>query len=107
MRFVTFFFLTLGLALACIAALNWIVNPYALYPSQAFPPVSANDLERSLREIEAPTFAPELVVLGSSRSARMGIRELSCYSGLVSANQAYAGASPVGYYALTRYMLAN
>jgi hypothetical protein len=107
MRFVQGFVLTLGLLLASAAALNYVVNPYALYPLQLFVPASANALESSLREIEKPQFQPQLVVLGSSRSARLRPADLDCFSGMTSANTAYAGGTPQGYYALTAYLLEH
>ncbi|MBI4670755.1 MAG: DUF1574 family protein [Chloroflexi bacterium] len=107
MRFTVIFLGTLVLLLAAAATINYLVNPYAIYPTRSLAPVSSNDLERSLRELENPNHQPELVVFGSSRSSRLLPRDLECYSGLKSANQAYAGATPEGYFALASYMLEN
>ncbi len=107
MRFVAYFGFTLGLILASAAGLNFVVNPYALYPLRWLAPVSVNNLEDSLRQIEKPEFHPDLMVLGSSRSARLRAADLKCYSGLESANQAYAGGTPEGYFALASYVLDN
>lgn len=106
-RFVIIFGMMLIAALGAIAVLNLLVNPYALYPSQFFPPLTVNDLDRSLQELEKPEAQPELVVFGSSRSARLMRPDLECYSGMVSANQAYSGATPGGLYALASYLVDN
>lgn len=106
-QFVFTFLLTLGLALGAIAALNFFVNPYALYPPQWLPPLTVNDVARSLHEMEQPGYSPELVVFGSSRSSRLTVSDLKCYSGYESANQAYSGATPAGNYALASYLLEN
>lgn len=106
-RFLRVFGLTLVAALGAIAVLNLVVNPYALYPSRFFPPLTVNDLDRSLQELAKPEAQPELVVFGSSRSARLQPPDLECYSGMVSANQAYSGSTPGGVYALASYLVDN
>lgn len=107
MRFTITFLGTVFLLLAAAAAINYFVNPYAVYPTRSLAPVSGNDLERALRELEDPAAQPELVVFGSSRSFRLRPQDLECYSGLRSANQAYTGATPEGYFALASYLVEN
>lgn len=107
MRFVIVFCSAALLLLAAAAAVNYVVNPYAIYPPRWFTPVSGNDLERALRELESPTARPELVVFGSSRSSRLRPADLECYTGLTSVNAAYAGATPEGYFALASYLVEN
>lgn len=107
MRFVIVFFGTVVLLLAAAAAANYVVNPYAIYPSRWFTPASGNDLERALRELENADASPELIVLGSSRSSRLRANDLKCYTGLSGMNVAYAGATPEGYFALASYLIEN
>lgn len=107
MHFTITFLSTVILLLGAAAAINYFVNPYAVYPTRSLAPVSSNDLERALRELEDPAAQPELVVFGSSRSFRLRTRDLECYSGLQSANQAYTGATPEGYFALASYLVEN
>ncbi len=107
MRFILAFLTTVVLLLGAAAAINYFVNPYAVYPTRSLAPVSSNDLERALRELEDPAAQPELVVFGSSRSFRLRAIDLECYSGLQSANQAYTGATPEGYFALASYLVEN
>jgi hypothetical protein len=103
--YLTLFFLALGIPLALIAALNFIVNPYGLYPTQIFPAISVNDLDTALRDLERPENEPQVVVLGSSRSRQLLARDLECNTGLPSANAAYQGATPQGYSALAAFLL--
>lgn len=107
MRFAVVFFSTLIFLLAAAAAVNYFVNPYAIYPPRWFTPASGNDLERALRDLESPDAHPELIVFGSSRSSRLRPQDLECYTGLTSANAAYAGATPEGYFALASYLVEN
>lgn len=107
MRFIAVFFCAVLSLLLAVAALNFFVNPYAMYPPRWFMPASANDLERVLRELESLRAQPQLVVLGSSRSVRLRARDLECYTGLPSINAAYAGATPEGYFALASYLVEN
>lgn len=107
MRFIIVFLATAILLLGATAAVNYFVNPYAIYPPRWLAPVSSNDLERALRELEEPAAQPALLVLGSSRSSRLRPQDLECYTGLTSMNAAYAGATPEGYFALTAYLVEN
>lgn len=104
-RFAIAFFTTLGLVLLTTALINAVVNPYAIYPTQWFPPVAVNDLDRAVDMLQNPALEPQLVVFGSSRSSRLRPRDLECYSGLTSANASFSNATPDSYYALASYML--
>src|SRR5262249_25509091 len=90
-------------SLAAVAALNWLVNPWALYPPRLVMPRVADGRAAKCflpRQVQRP---PEQLVLGSSKMMRFEPRRLEERTGLRTFNAAVAGASVADYVPFYRF----
>jgi hypothetical protein len=85
------------------AGLNYLANPWSLYPPRLLSPRILDDRSRKcglLRRAQPP---PQQVLLGSSRTVGFEAIRLEERTGLPSFNLAVPGAVPVDYLALYRF----
>lgn len=82
-----------AVAASCAAALNVIADPYGSIGTHRFPTVTTSDRTVKADKIEALKKAPELIVLGSSRSMRYEPAYLKAKTGLRTFN---AGVNGIG-----------
>jgi hypothetical protein len=104
-RFALIFVGLLGGALACVATLNFFVNPLAIYPSQILPPVVQTTRTEKLELLDAYTEAPDGLILGSSRVMKIEPAYLQQKTGLSFFNAGVDYARPEDHLALAREYL--
>lgn len=94
------------MAMLGVGVVNYIVNPFGLYPTDNFEPVVVNsrNLKADLYEATSPT--PEIVVLGSSRSIPVDPAYIEAQTGQPAFNAAVTGGVPRDFLAFLRFMLA-
>lgn len=93
---------TLGV-LAVIAAVNYVVNPYAIFPSRAFPPVAWQSRRQKAEMLEARARRPEVLILGSSRTMKVAPTQVTRLSGLDAFNACVDSARAEDWTAMYRY----
>lgn len=85
-----------------VAALNFIVNPYAQYPTRLFPPRVQTSRAEKLHLLQQQPL-PEGLVLGSSRVMKLEPDYLQAASGCSFFNAGVDYAKPEDYLAWLRY----
>jgi hypothetical protein len=92
-----------GGALALVAGVNFVVNPFGTYPPDVFEPMVLHSRADKLRLLDAAP-PPEVVILGSSATFAMAPEQIRQRTGLRAFNASVHGASPRDYHALMRYL---
>ena len=87
-----------------IAAANYIVNPFGIYPTQIFEPATLISRRPKVTMFEAYTTTPQIVIFGSSRSFPMSPASIQKATGQVAFNAAVAYGQPRDYLAWALYM---
>ena len=111
-RFVRFFLQWILLALAAIAALNFLVNPQAIYPTRLLAPLTWN--ARAVKEQLLSRYGklpaehrPQVLVLGSSRVMKLDPASVQQLTGMMAFNAGVNAAMAEDNYALLRHAIEN
>jgi hypothetical protein len=102
--FLRSFFVTLGVLLAATAALVLLTDPLGTFGTGITPPVVSADRDQKAALYRARVPAPELVVLGSSRSKSIAPACLQQLTGQPAFNFAVNGASAEDLVAILRFL---
>jgi hypothetical protein len=90
--FVAGFVAAVLIVLGASGLVNYLVNPYGLYPSAAWPPYSWNLRQAKLDRLQDAATAPEVLFLGSSRAFGLRPQRVAERCGL----SAYNASVPSG-----------
>lgn len=96
-------FIAAAVALAVIAAANYLVNPFGRFPTRLFEPMTLHSRADKLRLLAAAPPA-DVVIFGSSPSFEMAPEQIRQATGLRAFNATVHGASPRDYAALLAYL---
>jgi len=86
--------------LSCAALLNFIVNPFGLYPGNLLDYRPENYRKQKFLLVHNYKLEPETVIIGSSRAMTMPPREVSHYLPGLCFNFSVASATAEDYYAI-------
>ncbi len=103
-RFVVWFLAGLAALLIGVFGFNALVDPYGGLGTGLLPTAITDDPAIKVRLLEKLPRAPQLVVLGSSRSLKADPAFLRQHTGLRSFNAGVRGGTTVEAYALARYV---
>lgn len=104
--FVRRFAVALALQAVVVGALNFVVNPFGLYPPHVFEPIVLNSRVQKTRLYAARQPPPEIVILGNSVSFTMPPAYIQERTGRRAFNASIHGGVPGDYLAFFRYMVA-
>ncbi len=101
-------------ALACLAVLfvamvgtlNYLVNPFGIYPTRLFDPIVLNSRTEKMKRYRRVEPPPEIVVLGGSSSFAMPPAYITALTGRPAFNASLHGGVPADYLAFLRYMVS-
>src|SRR5713226_9571413 len=95
------FAIALALQLSAIALINFLVNPFRLYPTHLVAPATVDDHTTKLELLRSQR--PQLLVLGSSRVLKLEPAYLERRTGLRAFNLGVASGQPEDSLCLFRY----
>jgi hypothetical protein len=95
------------LGLGGVAAINYVVNPYGLYPTRYFEPILLLTRNLKMNQFEAQPRPPELLVLGSSRTFTIDPVQLEALWGCPAYNAGLTAGRVPDFLAFTRFTLQN
>ena len=104
-RFIRSLFFYAIVVVLLIVAGNYMINPLGLYPTTVIPPITTMSHRDKLERWNALEVPPEIIILGSSRSATAPVTELEQKTGKSVFNASIFGASPRDYLAFLRYVI--
>jgi len=93
-----------ALMLSLVAGLNYLVNPFGIYPSRLFEPIVLHSRMEKMHLYRTAQPPPEIVVLGSSSSFTMSPAYIRQRTGRPAFNASMHGGVPEDYLAFLRYM---
>jgi len=102
--FLRAFFVTLGVLLSATAALVLLTDPLGIFGTGLIPPVVSADRDQKVALYRARVPAPEIVVLGSSRSKTIAPTCLQQLTGRPAFNFAVNGAGTEDLVAILRFL---
>lgn len=92
-----------GGALALVAGVNFVVNPFGTYAPDVFEPMVLHSRADKLALLDAAP-ATEVLILGSSATFPMAPEQVRRRTGLAAFNASVHGATPRDYHALLRHL---
>ncbi len=94
-------------AVACIAALNFLVNPESIYPTNLLPAVTWNTRPAKAEMMDRAQPRPQALILGSSRIMKLDPALVERLTGLPAFNAGVNVAMTEDYYVLLRYAVEH
>lgn len=90
-------------ALAVVASVNFVVNPFGSYAPDVFEPMVLHSRADKLRLLDAAP-PPDVLILGSSATFAMAPEQVRRRTGLSAFNASVHGGTPRDYHALLRHL---
>jgi hypothetical protein len=87
-----------------VGAFNYVVNPFGLYPPHVFESIELNTRTNKMNSYAAYSSAPQIIVLGSSRSFSVDPTQIENLWHYSAFNASMAGALIQDYLAFLRYI---
>lgn len=94
---------TTAVALLVVAAIDYVINPYAYYPSRLLPPLVWQSRRLKAEMLEQRGRRPEVLILGSSRTMKVAPAQVQRLTGLDTFNACVDSARAEDWNVMYRY----